>query len=810
MKQKYLLSMLVGGAMLTACSVDDDLNLSPVVEGVDSAAPVFTVSFDDEDPLTRAKWGESGKKVTFENKDLLSLYYGGVETSGYGNAIYKGTEGEDGKLTFNTSSMVTKGTAIMIYPADTTMSWSKNTGAPVIKVSNVQDKNTKISTPYMSEILTIKEWTDMGEAEKAGKTDEANMTEGYGRQYDIIMKRAADILSLKLVPTELKLTGVPDIDIKGVEFVAKSAVFTTEIAVTAASGVSVNKANDYKLWTGSSTLDVENIITKEKNLSTIDVDKATNIATFTLLPAKDFDFGEDGIILVHTTYGDVTIDKTTEKVCPNGNPDTKDEKPFLTAQEMVNFVMGRVWTKNNTATNTFYNEYLGKHITGLEMNVDLKKVEMSGMHVENEDELMVALKVYRQLKPEGDVNLILDGAKEGTYEGEFFMSEETWKEVAKELADDNSKISLSLCNGDHACSAVVLESKEAAAEEVPELQIKGYAPLTTTTNQTTPVKVRLVGNWTYNCPDDNPTTATKDESKKDLTGIGTLSVQDSIVFKNNVNAANNIEIIIEKTAGAGVSGTVTLGQALTNHGEIWITEGTDKLTVAGGGKLENREATGSGVDGFSVGGKIYNAGTLAIVDGTGGKIDNYGLIKVTSENARTLISNNGQYTTQQNATAETLFKTQFSSNNRIGTIELFDNEGSHDNTSVDGQQGFIKWFVSETVTADNTGSIANYIVIKGNCTSVESIGEKVKYLEINNNTGKEVVFNNDEDLELDGLIVRQGKSANIPKSTTLTTEVLYLKGEITKAGTFTYNNSDTMVGYYGGDIKDKGNIYSKK
>lgn len=47
MKTKYFFSRLLGDALLAACNANDDLSLSNGGQEINPSAPVFNVTFDD-------------------------------------------------------------------------------------------------------------------------------------------------------------------------------------------------------------------------------------------------------------------------------------------------------------------------------------------------------------------------------------------------------------------------------------------------------------------------------------------------------------------------------------------------------------------------------------------------------------------------------------------------------------------------------------------------------------------------------------------------------------------------------------------
>ena len=188
-------------------------------------------------------------------------------------------------------------------------------------------------------------------------------------------------------------------------------------------------------------------------------------------------------------------------------------------------------------------------------------------------------------------------------------------------------------------------------------------------------------------------------------------------------------------------------------------------------------------------GTISNAGNLGIrKNATSGVINNYGYIKQENEDAYTYVTNN--------ATASANFANAFSASNKIGTIEL-NGKGNVNTTVADtNRQGFIKvTTTAATVSDTEVGTVANYVVITGDCTNYKATADNVKYVDVQ--SSKRVVFNvgNSTDAyELTGLVVNEGYSINIPVDKNVEVTTTYLKGYIYYAGEFTSTNFGGYLG----------------
>ena len=829
MKTKYLLSALLGSTMLAACSVDD-VDLTQTAQDVNPSAPVFTVSFDNGeglagDPLTRAQWvGGLGNKVSFDTSDLLSLYHGmNVDDNwkGYQNAIYYGSVNNDNQgnatFTYNTRAMVNAGHAIMIYPADTEFKTNyKDPLAIAVPSEQVKAETkdgekipaTKELTPYMSEVLNIEDLTAEG---NGSKTEGVS---GYDKKYDIVLRRAASTLGLTLeIDPETKPVlpeGIPDLDVNDVTLSADKKWFTTKINLKI-NGTPAAKSV-HESWIYSSDLDVENGIKEsEYEMTTTDVDKIgdNRIAYFTLLPTNITDLAGAKLVL-NTTYGTVTIEadeaewknpifhhenKAAWENHPNYN------KEFLTVSEALNFIQEQLWVPA-VATNTTFNkngvaENIGQWIPTT-VKIDMSKVDMNGMHIKAEDDLMVALAVYNALNEKKDaadyaeVTLILDGGQKGNADGEFTMSQETWEEVVTMLDTYDGKLHIAPCGKTgEVCNVIKLTNNGAANVPVFKLESAGdYIDQT--------VKIHLAGKgWTY----ENTTEANYGVVTKLVVLDGAeLTLKGSDTGKD-VNITNTLGA--NKKMAIDIEGKVIVDQVIrlvtntNNYGTIDIANTKDRLRLDGNGvELINYEDQDY-EDADATGGIINNAGTLTIVEGSGAKIINYGTINIKNATARTLITTNDL--------AGSKITEPFSSENKFGTIWLEVKDAGLDNLTIQSVsstkktnefregQGFVKYYASEGCESP----YANYIILQNG----DAWPESTTYIEIAKGYEDEI---NIKTTTATAVRIPTATSIFIPRDETLTVTYMFLEGFVTRAGVLKGPGTAAVElnGYFGDSEED--------
>lgn len=754
MKSKVLFSALLGGFVLASCTADETLVSAP---GSQESPIKFSVSLEN-DALTKADI-TSDMKVNFEAGDLMSLFHGITSAnlnalSGFQNAIYEGSAKNGEAFEFTTKSMVLEGGAIMVYPADTTFANKVGgSAAPVITIPTEQNAKTKELTPHMSEVLNIGAYDE----------DSNEGTAGYGKYYGIVLKRVGTTLKLTAdlentdainsLPVEpLKVTRVK---MRALD-ASRQGVFTTGISVKN-SGIAVNNdiKADYPIWNTQSTVDLTNATLFHALITT---DLSDNAAVFTLLPTdKQADNAE---VIVSTNYGKVKLGKDAEVWTKSGS---------ATAEKVLdglNDILSKTLT-DAPATSVF----AGQKVAGYGqrgIKVDVEDLDMDGLHITDENHLMDALTVYDAIANDAPVTWILDGNKDG----EFVMNAEAAAAYEARVADEDNNISFQRNreDADKTCNVVKFVATELT--EVPAvLKFVGETPASPI-NQDKP-SIVLVGPWKY----------TNDDKAFTLISDITIAEGATLQVSGTVGATTSYlaGFSIINNGAITVSGTTDLALSLTNNGSINIPEGA-QLFVAGNNVTLTNDATA-----LNEFGTISNEGNLGIRENaTSGVINNYGYIKQENEDAYTYVTNN--------ATASANFANAFSAANKIGTIEL--NGTGNVNTTVADEQGFIKvTTTAATVNNDAVGTVANYVVITGDCTTYSATAENVKYVDVQ--SSKRVVFNvgnSTEAYKLTGLVVGANYSINIPVAKNVEVTTTYLKGYIYYAGEFTSTNFGGYLG----------------
>ena len=848
MKQKYLLSMLLGGALLTACSVDDDLNLANVAQDVNPSAPVFTVSFENGgNALTRATFNNG--QLTYQDAessengkdDLLSLYHGiqnGSFTSAYQNAIYAPKAGAaDGTLVWKTNSMVLGGTAVMMYPANTKAQDAPGwTSAPVASVGATQTEASMTQLPYVSAGLEIK-----ATGGKAADKNEA----GYAKEYDIKMKPLASIVRLglneNLKELEETLAGIVDefeitgVTLKSTSNGAANKIFTTNAPITLTS---VTAPTAHKTWTYKVGVDVTaNSAGKSEKISTewIPEEGGTLVANLPLLPfvatgtptlgdlelAVETTFGtvyiasknaenKDNKVVSHPYFKDnANIDKSAtkavQKKLENFIKDAKKTEK-LTLNEAFEKIVEPVVDDQTLGSANFPGEYAGQSIQ-LAVDVDLNDVDLREMHLKTSKELITAIKVYNALKKTYDAKFYLDGGKEVA--NTFVMTDEALDLVMDQIKlGDKNKIQFIPC-ASHNGKVIRLDNEDHPAKEIPDL-------LLTMDENVTSVPVELAGAWKFKGEED-ATKAIKLLNIQSLTVLkdATLNL-DSWIQTANIPAKDNTPavtgglkgtasnangIIVNKGGAVNVAGRAILKVNVENSGDIYIggtkentTNSNAELYIGGDVKLTNNAAAVNSkknwAEYWKESGNIWNHGSLGVMseatETLAGEIINYGVITVKSEDAVTYVTKNAEVEATADGGAANV-AVEYSASNRVGSIVLYDVDGSKHNTKVGNKkaQGFIKYTISSgKVSSTTVGDVANYIIVEngitGDIEKITGVGNsKVKYIEFDGVNNKNIKTNT-----FDAIVVDANSKVTVPENETLTLNLkaLYLKGTMRFSG----------------------------
>ena len=787
MKSKFLFGALVGTVALASCNADDELTSVPSAQ----QSPItFTVSLENGDALTKAEV-TSDMKVNFESGDLLSLFHGVdpeadpfTTFTGYQNAIYEGSAQEGQAFVFTTKSMVLPGRAIMVYPADTTFA-NGGSAAPVISIPADQNAETKLLTPHMSEVLTSGEYDE---------TSGSN-TAGYGKNYDIVLKRVG--ATLRLTADLRHAEAINNLDVAPLKLTSavlravdnsKAGALTTAISVKVGTGTPASD-DEYEAWTEVSEADQANVVAANQvgKLTTTDIAN-NNVAIFTLLPTKSSTTASAAGVVVKTNYGKVAMYSYDEAYNSGNNSGvgeeiwTQSDQAAKTVLDGVNDILSKTYIAETRNTSLFTGELVGTSAQrGIE--VDVRNLDMDGLHITDENHLLDALTVYDAIYASRD-NKEVTWYLEGDENGEFVMNAEAAAAYAARLADADNEISFARCNENDKeteCKAVRFINVNAEAMEVPANLLFTLTEGSVSAGDADKVNVILEGAWKY-------TTGSK---KFDLVSALTVDKDATLVVSGtiaaNVLRSNSFSIINNGTVN--VSGTTNLALNMTNNGTINIPKGAQLFTSAQV-TLTNQATS------LTEYGVINNAGSMGVRTGSSGTINNYGYIEQMNAEAYTYVTNNA---------IGNDFDAAFSSSNKMGTIMLYGTGNVNTTVGTAGTQGFIKVrTTAETVNDEVVGKVANYVEITGNCTSCNLTGNAIKYIDVKSNN--RVIFEGNS-LTVDGLIVDNGYSINIPTGSSVTvSKAVYLKGYIYYAGTY---SATTYVGYLGGVAGDNTNaIYN--
>ena len=250
----------------------------------------------------------------------------------------------------------------MVYPADTAFT-NNGSVAPVITIPENQNAKTKELTPYMSELLTIAPYDE----------DKGN-TAGYGKKYDIVLKRVGTTLILTTVPSntdKIDGLGVSPLKVSSIEMNANGA-FTTSIPVKY-NAATPYRNSEFSLWTNVSDVDLA-AATVANSLTTTDITDNYN-AVFTLLPLKSGVTANNANVVIKTNYGKVTLDNAKGNIWGKTATTVTYDK---TVTEGVQEVLDNTWT--NATKGSFIGEKIGKY-GKRSIQADMSTLDMDGLHI---------------------------------------------------------------------------------------------------------------------------------------------------------------------------------------------------------------------------------------------------------------------------------------------------------------------------------------------------------------------------------------------------------------------------------------------
>lgn len=848
---KKLLFAAMSLAALTACT-DNDFESQKVAQ--QEATPVTFEVINNNDAFTRASM--NGNKVAWSatDGDLFTLYHGAAAlgaVSGYQNATYTAAAAEGSPAVLTTPSMILKGAAIMVWPADT--AFNIGSGADLkITVPQEQPADIENYIPYVSEQIEIGDYNGV----KALPN-----TAGYQREYPIYMRPMASQLNLKTdyAGTDETIAqlydggsacpadgGIEPISLTSVGLVADEGnkVLTIEVPVkfsdpgTGAGSIKQqwNDAVKNNAWGKITDFDKTNIAAtgQVEQLSTKCI-QGLDGCKLLILPLKNNLTGaEKSGVVVNTLYGKVIV-------APNGAftgaqysaDEIKDAwyrylsaataaatgETKATAAETSGDNAGKFKTTANIAagmTQTLNGFSAYKATSGIVkgepigaaatryVKVLLNYLDMSDLHIKTDKHLRDAALVWNHLKT-GNVTIFLDGDKTT---GEIEISQKTIKLIndlnaAAAKEDTPRKLTVKPCKvPGEVCKTIVITG----ASDIQNIQDLTFI----VDNGGTKVDVALAADETWKWDAKNAVKVTA-AAVNSIINKGTLQSDATATIKTTEadGTQNNVPFVNEGTWD--ISGNTTKLNVqfnVTNWGIVKIAAGAQYRQD---GQTQNTEfineaetlparfladPTKEKV------GKVFNEGVFATnaTSGNTAEIHNYGLIEHKSLAAKTYITTN-----EKGGNFASAFD---KSTNKLGTINFPWSCKGAENVSISNalNTGFVSVTVDGEITsgkleatgANGVGSKVNYVIIKSGITEINKVAGTVQYLEINE-PGTEIAWKTSETNSYAGLVVfsdiniTQGTRVQVTNSCFLAAD-MYVGGAIDNGTVGTLPN---WAGYFG-------------
>lgn len=811
---KKLLFAAMSLVALTACTNDDFQSKQQIAE---EASPIqFEVI---NNAFTRASM--NGNKIVWNanDGDLFTLYHGAPlgATAGYENATYKANANEGGTATLSTPSMIKAGSAIMVWPVDST--FRIGAGALTLQIPT-ELKDIENNIPYVSDLVTITGYTATG----------AYNTEGLNRSYPVFMRPMASQLTIKTdyAGTDATLaslyTGddpIEEIKVTSMDLLttaggAGATNFTQEIALAFAAtapgdadqtrwdAAVPNNNWEYITGFGAVVNDVDKLTAKDKCLT------GNESCKFLILPQANIGVGapvDDGGVVVNTIYGKVVIangvhgSQYTGAEIANAwyryisNPATAyaGETPAAAAETSGEYAgkykttsepkvgMGQTISNFTTATvsdatSVVAGEPVGAATTRF-VKVLLTHLDMSDLHVKSDKQLRDAARVWKKMGLPA-VTVYLDGDANR----EFKISQKTI-EVINQVNGAGLNFKVQPCQlAGEICDDIVITG----GGEVPHIAFiadnGGFA-----------ADVILNEGETWNWVGTVKVTAT---GVNQIINEGTMvnAVGNTLcTYENNLITQNNVPFVNDGTWNI-TGGTLNVEFDVTNNGNINIAKGAQyrqdgqhQNTVFINDALALPTRFG-GFDEFI--GTVVNKGVFATVERAGvftAKIHNYGLIEHADDAAKTYVTTN--QTTGANFAAAANHLTPGDAGNKIGRINLPYSNKDEDNVSISAALN--DGFVSVTVDGEVTGALnatvvgprVNYVIVKSGITSISNLPTpQIKYLEIDMTDKSEIAWSVTGTKIFDGLMVLS--DVNIKLGTKVISGVTYLGSDMYVGGKF--------------------------
>ena len=845
---KKLLFAAMSLAALTACTNDDFESKQQLAE---ETSPIqFEVI---NNAFTRASMDGNTVVWSANDGDLFTLYHGAAAPADganlaapYQNATYKATATDGSTATLSTPSMILQGSAIMVWPVDTTFRATIPAGQLTVKIPADQPADVQNQIPYVSDLIDIAAYSNKARYNEAG----------LNRAYPVFMRPMASQLNLKTdyAGTDATLAAlyegddpIEQIKVKSMELLTTAGGgttdFTTEIPLkfklTAPGDADQTRwdaAVPNNAWSHVTQFDVTNIAAggQTDKLTTKALTAGNKGGKFLILPQAAIAGGlANAGVVVKTLYGKVVIaapgdhatkynaaeysdawyrflpaaaaanaEEKASSATPEASGDnvglykTVAQNPSLGMQQTINYMSTYV---RNSATSVVNTEPIGVALNRYVV-VLLNHLDMSDLHVNNDKWLRDAARVWKKMGL-ASATVYLDGDANG----EFEISQKTIKTIndinAAEAAAGTGKFfHVMPCNvAGEVCDRIIITG----ASEIKNIQNMAFI---TNATKTADVVLKAGEEWTWNGTVTIATAGT--------TGIASIINEGTMVngadvtlntFDDVTPNPNAVNILFVNDGIWNITAKANVQNAVINNGVINISEGArylqDGANFVAASLFINEGKTlpaRFGVANEQIG-KVNNNGTFATV--AKGEINNYGLIEHANDNCKTYITRNQ---------VGTGFAANFAYNpanpnagNKIGRINIPWTTESIKASNVSISAGTSDGFVSVTVKnvanlqASTVGSRINYIIVKEGVKQISKMpaGGQIKYVEFDSDG--EIAWNLGDNVTetFDGLVVLSDVNVKI-KNTVNVNRSVYLNADMYVAG----NTNITKAkcdGYFG-------------
>ena len=841
---KKILFGIMSLAALASCTTDDFESNS------NSAAESSPIKFEVINNVagTRAHMDRNSIVWDANDGDLFTLYHGGTLTAsdpilmnGYENATYTASAGE-GTATLSTPSMIKAGSAIMVWPVDTTF-YASPSGELTVKVPALQE-NIEKNIPYASDLVDIAAYTETA----------AYNTAGLNRKYPIYMRPLASQLILHadyantdaaIKALENDANPIDPITWKGVELITGTATaFTTEIglkfkAANSADNTRWDAGQPNNAWSHVTDFNLDDVHSVNQLTSKCITDLES--AKFLMLPQADIAVANatDGVaaaaVVVNTNYGKVYIaangvgdskytegeiadawyryqaagsakdpQETETGTKKGGDGSDKNyvrytSKVALGMAQVINAFSKNKTTKDGSIVKTEPTGAVGNRY----VKVLLTHLDMSALHITSDKQLSDAARVWKALNLD-DVTVYLDGDANK----EFKISQTT----IQTINDINGSIPA-------AAKSFKVKPCTDTGEECTDIVITGGGKLKDIAfimdNATTKCNVVLNAGetWKWNIDENKvgsvkvrAAAVTRFINKGTLVSdaTATLKTKDFDGTKNNVPLQNDNIWNID-------GGILNVQFTVNNNGTVNIAKGAQYRQDGNNRNFINNASdvpTRFGGDDSQIG-VVNNKGVFATVNDA--KIQNRGLINHDDVDAKTYITTN--------ETTGAAFNTPFGSTNKKGMIILRWDNRFEDNVSVSAAATAPGFVAVETAnsgvgaltdaaftTGGTLSTYVNYIMINGDVTEIQGLSDQFKYVEIHQ--AGEVAWKTGTTSTYTGLMVLS--DVNIKLGTTVNVigtannGATYLGADMYVGGLFT---TTTYNGYYGNTSGNVASMY---